>query len=168
MKIYKIRAGDKVYPLVGLTQNVKAVVTDEVIVEKHRGNDRRLKAGKITPLEHAATAERIDALLFISHSVGKFLTTDDGQRILIRVMLGEADDPDRITDADVDAMMTALADRESAASFVFRRIFLDAYPKLEDALDPKADAPSSPPTPTAGGGNSPESPSILPSTSLED
>lgn len=147
MKTYKLRVGERSYPLAGLTQNVKQAITDHVIAEKQKGNDRRLKKGLVTAVEHAATAERLDGMTFVSTAVGRAMTEDAGQRVLVRAMLEEAAG-DEVPEVDVDAVLGEMADLESEGSGVFRRIFFDAYPKLEAAM---TEYRSSPPTPTAGG-----------------
>jgi hypothetical protein len=163
LKTYKIRAGDKTYPLAGLTQNVKEAITDDVIAAKHRDNNRRLKKDLVTAVEHAAVAERLDGLTFISTAVGRYIQTDAGQRSLIAAMMTEAAE-EPVRPADIDAVMAELDDAESEASAVFRRVFVDAYPKLAAAMTP----PSSPQTPTAGGAGSPGSPSTSTPPSTAD
>jgi hypothetical protein len=154
---YAFSAGGRHYCYAGLTQDVKADITDTVIAAKHRDNDRRLQGGKVTPVEHQAAAERIDALLFVSQSVGKFLQTPEGQLELVRAMLRRADTFDPV-ESDLDKVMEALKDPASEASRVIAKVLRDAYPSLTD--DPKENAPPSPETPTDGGAASPPNPSI--------
>jgi hypothetical protein len=149
---YAFTAGGRSYCYAGLTQDVKDEITDTVIATKHRDNNRRLKAGKITAMEHQQAAERIDALLFPSPSVGKHLQMPDGQLELVRAMLRRADTFTPV-ESDLEKVMDALKDPASEASLVIARVLKDAYPSV--AEDPKTNAPASPPTPTAGGGDSP-------------
>jgi hypothetical protein len=154
---YAFSAGGGSYAFSGLTQDAKQAITDEVIATKHRDNDRRLKNELITPVEHQRAAERIDALLFVSVSVGKFLQTPEGQVALVRAMLRRADTFTPVP-SDLDKVMEALKDPASEASRVIARVLKDAYPNL--AEDPKASAPPSDPTQTDGGASSQASPSI--------
>ena len=168
MKTYKFTASGRKYTGLGLTQDAKQEIVDVVVAEGIEANDRRLAKGLISSVSHDKAAKLILATKFVSEAVSAFLQTEEGGRVIDRAMVTR-DDGKELTDEDIDAVWEAQA-AGGHVGLVFRQMFEDAYPKFYRAKtreNPTAGSPSSPPTPTPGGGDSPASPSTSTPESTE-
>lgn len=129
MKTYKLLAGDKIYTVAGLTDDVKTDLVDIVQAQEKNRNHKQLKKGLIDAEVYTTNQQSIQGIGFASEAVIKHLATQRGKKDLYRAMLEHGGKYDTVSDEQVNAVLDAAEDDTSEAWTVVQQIWEDALPK---------------------------------------